>query len=504
VVSWSTTLRALVLVPLLLGCRAEEDVPRPDDLPERVLFRTATESFNSHWYLAVRDGRIWVKANEETGRRTGDWELLGASGRPEGDGLVRFPEPTAIEEISADGVHVQAISSDGVLYRGSNLQTDVRGWLTWTDRWGWPAGRGDGLTTEFSTERGWAVSDSHPSNIKSYTDGNGQQHSVGLGVAHMYRLGPGGQHIFFNDWWLPNDWSRQICGPDRGRFRALNISASGSTLFLIGGGGELYTRLYDFDTAGENPLYTYSFIVDGPAGTTRALPAEPWRRQPDIDGEITSRITIFQTGAGNAARTLRVEGRRDGETGFFSKNIDEESWSFESTGVALIEAVVQPEAGAPSPAADAALSGTLSRQSSDEELELVLSDFNVGCSPAQVQLRLGGETITANGEPLTMSLHHVHTLVEEARPTSYWLDGLAAEIRAALVIPAGLDSIDDAEARILVMGLLEERQVINFVGTATPESVELSEIPGSMAFRVPANEKGTKGQLYQLRATMGR
>ena len=401
-------------------------------------------------------------------------------------------------------MHLQAISSDGVLYRGSNMQTDVRGWLTWTDRWGWPAGRGDGLTTEFSTERGWAGSDSHPSNIKNYTDGNGQQHSVGLGVAHLYRLGPAGQQIYFNDWWLPNDWSRQICGPDRGRFRALNLSASGSTLFVIGGGGELYTRLYDFDTAGENPLYTYSFIVQGPAGTTRALPAEPWRRQPDIDGEITRRITIFQTGAGNAARTLRVEGRRDGETGVFFKGIDEATWSFEATGAELAEPLVQPLAGSPSPAADAALAGTLGRQGADDELELVLRDFNVVCSPAEVQLRVAGETITVNGEPLTMPLHHVHTLVEEVRATSYWLDGTAAEIRGALVIPGGLDEIDDPDARAVVVGLLEDRPVINFVGTATPQSIALSEIPGSMAFRVPGDEKGTKGQLYELRARMER
>lgn len=497
----SATVWALALVPLLLGCRAEEDVPRPDDLPERVLFRTATESFNSHWYLALRDGRIWVKANEETGARTGDWELLGASGLPEGSGLVRFPAPTAIAEISADGVHVHAISTDGVFYRGSNLQTDVRGWLTWTDRWGWPAARGEGITTEFSTERGWSVSDAHPSNVANYTDGNGQQHSVGLGVAHVYRLGPDGRRVFFNDWWLPNDWSRQICGPDRGRFRARNLSASGSTLFVIGGDGALYTRLYDFDTAGENPLYTYSFIVEGPAGTTRALPAEPWRRQPDIDGQITDRITIFQTGKGNAARTLRVEGSRDGEVGVFFKEIEADAWSFEATGAELAGSTLSPDGDEPGNAADAALLGSLSRQSSEVEVDLVLDDFNVVCSPARVRLQSGGETLTAGGEPIALTLHHVHTLVEEARPMEYWLDGAPAAIRAALVVPDGLDGIDDPDARDAVLSLLDGREVINFVGTATAETVELSEIPGSMSFRVPSNEKGRKGELYGLTAT---
>ncbi len=497
------TLRYTLLACALaspLACIPELELDVPENLPQRVHFRTATESFNAHWYLALRDGRIWVKGNEETGNRDADWELLGATGRPEGGGLVRFDEPTWIDEISADGVHVQALSDAGVFYRGSNLQTDVRRSLTWTDKWGWPAGDGEGLVAEFGTERGWDVSDSHPSNVAEYSDINDQDHSVGLGVAHLYRLGPEGRRIYFNDWWLPNDWSRQICGPERGALQALNLSASGSTLFVVGAGGAMYTRLYDFDTAGENDLYTYSYVVEGPAGTTRALPAEPWRRQPDIeDGRATSRITIFQDGKGSSARVLRVEGARDGVVGYFAKRIDDDYWVFHETGAEVagpfLDELPPPPVAEPG---GATLSATLSRESSELTLDVVVHDFDIVCSPARVTLRAGDGVLTAGGEPVELTLHHVHTLVDEPRATDYWDDGTPATIRAALLVPSAVQQIDDAAALLRVTELLDGREVINLVGEATPTGLELTEIRRSMSFRVPAEEKGYAGELFGL------
>ena len=77
------TLRYTLLACALaspLACIPELELDVPENLPQRVHFRTATESFNAHWYLALRDGRIWVKGNEEPGNRDADWELLGATG----------------------------------------------------------------------------------------------------------------------------------------------------------------------------------------------------------------------------------------------------------------------------------------------------------------------------------------------------------------------------------------------------------------------------------------
>jgi hypothetical protein len=483
----------------LTACPDLLEADPPPDLPERVLFRTATESFNDHWYVAVREGRIWIKANEQTAKREGGWELIGRSGLPEGDGLVRFEAPTEVVEVSVDGCHIQALSSDGVFYRGTDMRKDVRRSLTWTDKWGWFAGNGEGLTAEFGTGRGWSVSDSHPFDVDHYEDILGTEHSVGMGVAHLYRLDESGRRILFNDWWLPNDWSRTICGPERGTVEAVNISASGSTLFVVGADGALHTRLYDFDTAGENDLYTYSFVLDGPAGSTRALPAEPWRRQPAPDGRITSSITIFQDGQGNAARVLRVQGEQAGEPGLFEKRIDDPDWTFVPTGEPIAGPFLDAPRLAPiEPAGpdDRVLEVVLGKEDLDTTVTLRIEDFNLLCSPARVTLiDAEGAAIPAGGEPVELTLHHVHTMVTEPRPFGYWEQDVAAVVRAALVIPDSIGALDDAAAA----ELLGDRRVINLVGTAHPDALDLEEIPRSMSFRVPYAEKGVKGRLYSIR-----
>ncbi|MBU1535604.1 hypothetical protein KKF84_09800, partial [Myxococcota bacterium] len=74
--------------------------------PERVHFRTATRSFNRQWYVALHEGQIWVKPNEEVTGSVADWQLLGNTGRPESGQFPNFGVPETITEISADGVHL--------------------------------------------------------------------------------------------------------------------------------------------------------------------------------------------------------------------------------------------------------------------------------------------------------------------------------------------------------------------------------------------------------------
>jgi len=467
-------------------------------LPDRVTLRTTTESFNQRYFVALREGRIWVKPNTDvTPEAPGDWHLLGGTGLPSGANLVNFPPPDQLIELSADGIHLQALSQDGVFYRGDDLTNPflVEGTFNWTDRWGWPAAQGPGLEVEW-LPGDWSVSDSHPLGVASYQDIDGTTHGVGMGVAHIYRLGPDRRRIHFNDWWLPADWSRQVCGPERGTFAAENLSVSASTLFVIDASGVMYTRLYDFDTGGENALLTYSYVIDGPSGTTRKLPAESWRRQPAPDGEITERITIFQDGQGNAARVLRVEGRQGDLTGYFEKRIYDEAWAFFPTGAPLSRPVLDgsgaPERVGPD---DHPFAGTLARDG--ESLTVRVPDFNLFCSPARAQLVVDGVTVTAGGAPLELPLHHVHLMVTEVRATDYWRDGEPASIRAALLPPPELGVIDDAAARARVAALLGDERVINFTGTATLARVELSEIPWTEPFLVPGDEKAF-GPAYAL------
>jgi hypothetical protein len=486
------------------GCYGPEEEPA---LPERVVFRAQTTSFNQRWLAALQDGLIWVKPNAEAGEPPGDWQLLG-TGLPAGGDLTHFEPPTEILELSGDGTWLHALSAAGVFYRGTDFTQDIQASFTWSDAWGHPAATGPGLTTELPT-RGWSVSDSQVAGVHHYEDRLGTAHGVGMGVAHLYRLGADGRSLYLNDWWLPADWSRQICLPERGTFFAENLSASASTLFLVGALGELYTRLYDFDTSGENDTLTYSFLITAPAGDTRALPAEDWRRQPDItDGLVTRRLTIFQDGQGNAARVLRVEGVREGRTGFYHKRIFDDAWSFEETGQRVCGPFLNaPGRLPPEPVApdDHPLSGTLAvdrAAGEDVSIGLEILDFNMVCSPARVHLLVGGSLVTAGGAPLELPLHHVHALVLETRPTAYWLLGIPAKIRAALVLPASFAAVDDPAARATLENLFEDRRGVNFQGEATLEQLTLDEMTwlDPLVGIVPGDEKADPGNALQLRA----
>lgn len=459
---------------------------------ERVYFRTARRSFNRRYYVALEEGKIWVKPNEEMTGETGEWEILGSTGKPEGSAssFPNFGIPDEITSISADGVHLMAISSDGNFYRGSDLTTDISSSFTWTDSWGGVMADGTGMVTEFPISNGWSVSDSHPFGVEYYTDIDGTDHSVGLGVAHVYRLGEDGHSIYWNDWWLPNDWSRQICGPMRSTAAMANISVSASTMFVILENGQMYTRLYDFDTGGENSLLEYSYIIQGPSGTTRKLPSEDWRSQPEItDGVITKRITIFQNGTGNAARVLRVEGRKNGTNGFFQKEIFADNWTFVPTDLPMSGPFLDTTASLQTiPPSDYSLSGTITKNGKTVQIEL--ENFNMVCSPARAKLWVDGELVTENGgSTFYLEFHHVHTMVDNIRPKDYWLSGMTGKIQAALVINNRVDNVDDSAIRNYLDDFFTNQKVINFVGYAGLYSLSADEIPWDMPFRVPGNEK---------------
>lgn len=107
----------------------------------------------------------------------------------------------------------------------------------------------------------------------------------------------------------------------------------------------MYTRLYDWDSAGHDPFLQYTFKREKNRGSRgwsersiiRTLPNEDWFDQPQIlNGNITDVITIFQNGMkGNAGFTLRVEGKVGNQTGFFQKPIYGKAWQFIPDGHAI-------------------------------------------------------------------------------------------------------------------------------------------------------------------------
>ncbi|MBN1532583.1 MAG: hypothetical protein JXA20_07975 [Spirochaetes bacterium] len=375
-------LPAIAAAMLLLAMDA--GIPSGRGLPDRIYIKTATETFTSRYSFAILDGKIYYRPN--TG--SGGWLLFPPGGLPGRSGILGFPPPRRVVRISADGDNLIAQGDDDVVYYAKLHD------FTWTDRWGLvPKGHlvvPEGVLALAISHRGRG-------GAKYYEDRFGQQHAMSAGVTTLYLLRSQGDRCLYADPWLPPVFGHHLCLPLRGRFVAANLAASASTVFVIGAGGEMYTRLYDYDTAGENPLlpYTYERLPLRPTGlrNKRALPAEDWRRQPRINGRITDAITIVQNGEGNAARELRVEGiDRSGSSGYYRKPVLQGAWEFVKTGHRLRGRMLSSAAAPPGPRITGDYSGAVRCTCGTWSGTAELLDFSFLCEGGTVRI-VSGDTI---------------------------------------------------------------------------------------------------------------
>ncbi len=312
-------------------------------LPEAVKIKTPGQTFNRYYYFALKDGRIFHKPNTETTGKRGDWKTFLKTGLPHNKEIKNYPVPSSILSIHADADELVALSNAGRFYwlrleKGRSWEGKV-----WNHLWGWPEKEPLHLQGRAANPRAWAIGRRNK-DVLYHEDIDGNQHHFGtMGITTLYVLTADGREICFTDSGLPADFSHTITLPDRGKYIAESMSVSASTLFVIDAAGKMYTRLVDFDTIGSDPMffkYSYHREKRNDDGkdwdsnfTIWSLPAEDWRKQPDIelDGQaaITSMITILQNGKGNAARELRVAGKNaEGKVGYFHKMIFDEKWSF--------------------------------------------------------------------------------------------------------------------------------------------------------------------------------
>ncbi|MCL2067372.1 MAG: hypothetical protein FWG99_07910 [Treponema sp.] len=321
--------------------------------PEAVHIKTRTQTFNTYHYYILNDGLIWYKSIDSQ-QEPKDWTLFMKTGLPHAR-KRGFIKPTAITEISADADELAALSSDGFLYSycfDKTLALRSNGWL---DKQGWPEAGYFYFDRRTAANRSWALGKRN-SHVLYYEDIFGNQHHNGsMEIATFYVLLENGQEICYGDPGLPSDFSRNFIGPERGTFKAIALSASASTMFLVNEAGEMYTRLADFDTIGCDPMffkYTYIPYASDLSGTDYfsnlnewGLPSEDWRSQPRIplDGKaaVTRHITILQNGQGNGSRELRVAGLdEDGNTGYWYKPIFDDSWEFKTAPLYIDETVL--------------------------------------------------------------------------------------------------------------------------------------------------------------------
>ena len=313
--------------------------------PTRVELRTEKTQFNRHWEFALLDGGRLVTRP----RNTQTWRTV--------------PLPSCLtgrlRAISLDDDELVGIDRAGWIYTMDNVNQSPLLW-NWTSAWGAMLWAAPGRKLPDDRRGGWALSVTSPWDNRAYLDIAGRAHPSGMAKMTMIPALTGdGSRITYADPWLPNDDSYEVGSPLGGRFQSVSLAASASTMFVTNRYGDMFTRTFDFDSSGSDSVF-FRYSWESQAGKPSAggllqetwdrstaavqLPAPDWTRQPKIPGEITSALTVVSPRPGPEQRELRVEGRRDGRTGFWHKALHARSWTFTPTGVPLQGEVLENSA----------------------------------------------------------------------------------------------------------------------------------------------------------------
>ena len=384
-------------------------------LPDTVYIKTATQTFNKDYQFCLVDGKIYYKGRTEE-KGPADWELL-ETGLPYSK-IDRFKTPKRVVALAGDVDSILAMDQDGKVYEYYFERTTIRRHITWYHVMGFPTKGQLALNRTTGNSRAWTAG-TRRSEVLWYEDIFGNQHHYGsMGIETYYMLNDAGDTIRFTDSGLPADLSRSMLLPERGAFITRNISASGSTVFVINDAGEMYTRLVDFDTRGGDPmffLYTYKNEkqpYDGTQYITNfnewGLPNEDWAKQPEIPlsgkARITRHITILQTGRGNDARELRVGGiSADGKTGFYCKDLKDTEWQFKEMPMEFAEEsfldTTLDRASLRRPKQEIAYNGSITLPGS-APLDLAIPNFVMSEGECTLQFAMGGETASVTMHPV--------------------------------------------------------------------------------------------------------
>ncbi len=414
---------------------AGDDPAAPWNLPDRVDLRGTRQTYNRRYEFVVARGTIWYRSRAEVTRIREPWAKLEV---PECvDGRVRA--------ISADDDEMVVVDEDRWIYTLDGILADPA-YFTWTMRWGPPFWTGSGHRLPVGV-RTWSWSVLSQLEDHTWRDDAGNDHPVGdFKVSHIWTLGRDGRRLTYIDPWLPRDMSFEMCSPHRGRFRSVGMSASGSTVFVIGASGDMFTRLYDFDISGaDSVFFDYSYANQrGRQDPAIQLPSPAWQEQPKVPGVVTDRISIHKVGTKALHRVLRVEGRRGGRTGYWHKDVTAARWRFTATGEPLRGRVLH------NPARDTSGRGLLRSEDrryvgSRGTAAITVPDFNVYCSPARIRVWL------ATGQRFTLRLHSVDAIRQDTRARG--LDAEPRLVQGTIEVPASLRRSKDPDVREFLASL---------------------------------------------------
>lgn len=298
----------------------------------KIELKTTNSTFNHVQDFTLYDGKLWYRLRYMPDNA---WQEI----------PLKKLEGAKFQEIKADGANLMVSDSRGLIYykkvldewrhHGEYKSRDIALKSSWIPFWfSVPFARLPQFLPimDFHLRlpkgaRSWAMS--HRGTFNFYfEDIRGEQHDAFHMVTTAYAIPENGKDILFADPFLVGGFRRVIKGPHP-NFIGDKIDASASMLFLVGdlnGETKYFTRLADFDTMGRNPILP-GFWYRGAAGMTT------WDEVtvPVLEGKgsLSKNITIFQTGVGNSARELRIEGKdQTGLAGFYRKSISDKDWAF--------------------------------------------------------------------------------------------------------------------------------------------------------------------------------
>lgn len=458
------------------GLRPGARTGAPRWLPANVWLRGTRATYNRRYQFALASGHVWFKSRTEVTGIRQPWARLRVPRCLDGH----------VTGISADDDELIALDDARSVYT-MDFALGNRSRFNWTRRWGPLFWKGDGRRLPAGM-LAWSWSVISPREDRTWTDTAGHRHPVGKDkVSHIWMLLRGGRELRFTDPWLARDLSYRACKPHRDRFAAAALSTSGSTLFVEGRYGDLYTRLYDFDIAGDDPLFFHYSYADqrGLAHPVIQLPSPPWVRQPKVPGRITSAISVEKVGRGAIHRVLRVEGLdARGRTGFWQKDITQRSaraWRFHATGLPLRGRRIANPRGDTSgrglaPGADRRYVRASAGGFSGE-----ISNFDLVCSPAALRVRLGG------GASLDLVLHTTDRIRVFTRGP--YLDSNPWELGATIEVPAATwarRATLPAAAREFIAAQLSGRRYTDTQLMATRAKLEFPKLGWTFAYAGPA------------------
>ena len=405
-----------------------------------IYLKTNTQAFNFTHEFRLIDGLIYNRQKGDT-----NWQLLDDIGLPSGE----FTSPQSIQDIYAEGEALYAVGNNNHIYQ-------LMQGKAWDYKFGLPAPAISIIAPIIIPYNYKKFVGSQRGAFNLYYDDfvKNQFHYGSTGCTSFLVLDGNGRNIFLGDPWFPPDLSRQVCGPKRNTFKAENIAVAASHIFIISEHGEMYTRFYDYDVNGGTPFFPYSYDTSLPLhgipGTvkasemeTRILPKSDdmdWTHQPNImlqgQAQISKQISIIQTGHGNQARELRVEGTdENGISGYYTKNLTERQWHFIHTHHEINpEDFIDSDSSAnsfPFEPQDLSFSGEFNRNKT-EIAKVEIDDFNFFCSPITLKFTL------KNGHQFELLMHTVDSWTTFPEENIWHSDFAIKKLKGTLEIPSSV------------------------------------------------------------------